>query len=232
MIRLISVVKILACTLYFIILTTSCLKKDGQVITKENLKQVLTQYGKSNPEDTVFIETSFGKMTIRLYEDTPLHRANFIKLIKEDYYENATFYRIVNEFVIQGGDFEKTLNYFVPAEININHFHKKGALAMARSDENNPEKESSPTEFYIIHGGRYADWNIDEDAENEGLTLTPDQRKTYLTLGGDMSLDQKYTVFGEVIEGFDVIDKIASVKVYDGEKPFKKVPFKISVNRN
>lgn len=213
-------------------LLVSCIKKEGKHITKDNVKSVLKEYGHENPETSVRIETSFGTMKIKLYEDTPLHRANFIKLIKEDYYENAEFYRIVNGFVIQGGDLQKTLDYFIPAEFNPKHFHKKGAVAMARSDENNPEMESSSTEFYIVHGGKYSDWNIDEDAKSGGLMLTSEQRNTYLNLGGDMSLDQKYTVFGEVIEGLDVIDKIASVKVYNIEKPVKKVPFKISVMGN
>ena len=208
----------------------SCSKKEEKiVITKENIKEALTKYGVENPEHEILIQTSFGDMHIKLYEDTPLHRANFIKLIKDGHYDNAEFYRVVNEFAIQGGDLEKKLDYTIPAEFNRKYFHKKGALAMARFDENNPEMESSSSEFYIIHGGKYADWEIDEEAESYGLKLTPEQRKTYLTLGGDMSLDQKYTVFGEVTEGFDVIDKIASVKVFNTDKPLKKIPFQIKV---
>ena len=150
-------------------------------------------------------------------------------MIKEGHYENAEFYRVVNEFAIQGGDLEKRLDYTIPAEFNRDHFHKKGALAMARFDENNPEMESSASEFYIIHGGKYADWEIDEEAESYGLRLTPEQRQTYLKVGGDMSLDQKYTVFGEVVEGLEVVDKIASVKVYDTDKPLKKIPLHIKI---
>ena len=208
----------------------ACGKKEKEiVITKDNVREVLTAYGEKNSEDDVVIETSFGKMRIRLYKDTPLHRANFIKLIKEGHYENAEFYRVVNEFAIQGGDLNKKLDYTIPAEFNQKHFHKKGALAMARFDENNPYMESSSTEFYIIDGGRYADWEIEEEAESYGLKLTPEQRTTYLKVGGDMSLDQKYTVFGEVIEGIDVIHKIASVNVHETDKPLKKIPLHISV---
>jgi peptidyl-prolyl cis-trans isomerase B (cyclophilin B) len=97
---------------------------------------------------------------------------------------------------------------------------------MARTD--NPEMESSSTEFYIIQGRRYADWEIDEEARNAGITLTPEQREAYLTVGGDMSLDQRYTVFGEVTEGLDIVDTIAKSKVYN-ERPNQKVPFEISV---
>ena len=99
---------------------------------------------------------------------------------------------------------------------------------MARVSENNPNMESSSTEFYIIQGRRYADWEIDEEARNAGITLTPEQREAYLTIGGDMSLDQKYTVFGEVTAGLDVVDAIAKSKAYN-ERPSKKIPLEIKV---
>lgn len=123
----------------------------------------------------------------------------------------------------------KKLDYTIPAEFNPGCVHKKGALAMARLDENNPEKESSSTEFYFVHGSKYAEWEFDEDQKNLGLTFSPEQRKLYTTLGGEMSLDQKYTVFGEITEGLEVIDRIASVKVYNTEKPYKKIPFSIKI---
>jgi cyclophilin family peptidyl-prolyl cis-trans isomerase len=212
-------------------LLLACNKKNSPKITKDNVKAVLIQYGKENPDNDVTIETAYGKMRIRLYDDTPLHRANFIKLINDDYYSDATFYRIVPGFVVQGGDMSKTYDYLIPAEFNRDHFHKKGAVAMARSDDNNPNKESSATEFYIMQGIRYTEEDIDTDAANEGVTLTPSQREAYLTIGGDMSLDQAYTVFGEVVEGMDVIDKLANVRVY-GEKPLQKVPFKIRLTKD
>jgi cyclophilin family peptidyl-prolyl cis-trans isomerase len=205
-----------------------CSKKEGSVINSGNVKEVLTQYGRENPETAVEIETSFGKIRLKLYEDTPLHRANFVKQIKEGYYDNSDFYRIVPEFMIQAGDQKKFLPYRVPAEFTPQHFHKKGVLAMARTDDNNPNLESSSTEFYIVQGRRYADWEIDEEARNAGIQLTPEQRQTYLTLGGDMNLDQKYTVFGEVTEGIDVVDAIAKQKAYN-ERPNKKIPMKISI---
>lgn len=217
-------------SLLLLFLILSCAKKEEVALTRENLKDVLTQYGKENPENEVVIETSHGTMRLRLYEDTPLHRANFIRLIKEGYYDKAEFYRIVYEFMIQGGDPDSKLNYRIPSEMNPRHFHKKGALAMARTDENNPDMESSAAEFFIIQGARYADWDIDLEAKNNGLVLTPEQRQTYLTQGGYMSLDGKYTVFGEVVEGLDVIDKIAGEKVYNEDKPLKKIPLKISVS--
>jgi cyclophilin family peptidyl-prolyl cis-trans isomerase len=206
----------------------SC-KEKSVPVTQENLREVLTQYGKNNPENRVTIKTSFGTIKLRLYDDTPLHRANFVKLIKEGYYENAEFYRIVYEFMIQGGDLKQKLNYRIPSEFNPKYFHKRGALSMARSDENNPELQSSAAEFFIVQGQRYADWDIDMEARNNGLTLTPEQRASYLKDGGYMSLDGRYTVFGEVTEGLDVVDKIATSKVYNEDKPLQKIPLEITV---
>lgn len=207
----------------------SCSTKEKVEITPANLREVLTAYGKDNPEDEVLIETSYGNIRLKLYPETPLHRANFIKLIKEDYYQDADFYRIVYEFMIQGGDLKKKLKYRIPSEFTSRYIHKKGALSMARVDENNPEKESSAAEFFIIHGHRYTNEDVDFEARNLGLDLTPEQKEIYATQGGYMTLDRQYTVFGEVIEGLDVVDKIAGVKVFNEDTPIQKIPFKISV---
>src|SRR5687768_4325914 len=110
----------------------SCGKQESVAVTKENLNDVLTQYGKENPETEVEISTSFGIIRLKLFSDTPLHRANFVKQIKEGYYDNADFYRVVYEFMIQGGDMSKSLPYRLPSEFRPHYFHKKGALAMAR----------------------------------------------------------------------------------------------------
>ena len=224
-------IKILA-FFFMLAFLSGCMKKDVVLITNQNKLQVLTEYGKQNPEKKVMIETGFGNITIRLYDETPLHRANFVKLIKDGYYDdNAEFYRVVENFVVQGGVPQKKLDYTIPAEFNPAYFHKKGALAMARLDENNPGKESSSTEFYFGHGSKYADWEFADEEKELGLHLPPNQKQIYTTLGGEMSLDGKYTVFGEIVEGLDVIDKIATVRVYV-EKPYKKVPFKIRVENN
>ena len=207
----------------------SCGKKRGPEITAENVREELTRYGELNPEKEVLLETDFGNMRIRLYEETPLHRANFIKHIKEGLYEEAEFYRVFYQFMIQAGIYPKELKYTIPAEFNKKFIHKKGALSMARSDENNPGLESSFTEFFIVHGGKYADYQIEQEIENLRLTPTPEQREIYMTLGGYMSLDQQYTVFGEVVDGIEVIEKIAGVKVYNEDKPLRKIKLKISV---
>ena len=220
----------IATYLFFILLTTvRCGKKETIDVTNENKREILLQYGKQNPEKNVTIETSFGVIRLKLYDETPLHRANFVKLIKDGYYEKPEFYRVVENFVVQGGVPMKKLDYTIPAEINAKFYHKKGALCMARLDDNNPGKESSSTEFYIVHGNKYADWEYDEEQRNVGLKTSAEQRKFYTTIGGEMSLDRQYTVFGEVVEGLDVIDKIASVRVY-AEHPYKKIPFQIKLS--
>jgi cyclophilin family peptidyl-prolyl cis-trans isomerase len=212
------------------ILSIACQpKREIERITNENLEEILLRYGKENPETEVLIETDFGNMKLKLYEDTPLHRANFVKLIKDGHYEEGEFYRIFYQFMIQGGDFNDQLDYMIPPEFNPKHIHKKGALSMARQDEDNPELKSSSTEFFIVHGAKYADYQVETEIGNLGLKLTDEQKQIYMTQGGYMSLDQQYTVFGEVTEGLDVIDKIASVKVYSQDKPMKKIPFKISL---
>ena len=204
-------------------------KKKGEAITRENVREVLTRYGKENSENEVLLETDFGHMRIVLYEETPLHRANFVKLIKEGHYSEAEFYRVFYQFMIQAGDPDNQPDYMIPAEFNKKFIHKKGALSMARQDEDNPDLQSSSTEFFIVHGSPYADYQVRTETENLGLDLTEQQKQIYMTEGGYMSLDQQYTVFGEVVEGFDVIDKIAGVKVYNEDKPLRKIPVKISL---
>ena len=206
---------------------TGCEPKK-EIVTEQNRVEVLTRYGKEHKENEVSIETEFGTMKVKLFEDTPLHRANFIKLINDGYYAKADFYRIVPRFMIQGGDHDNKLPYHIPAEFNPNHFHQRGALAMARfDDEENPNKESSSTEFYIVQGQIYTDEDIEDEEKEFGIKVTPQQREIYKTLGGEMSLDKRYTVFGEVTEGLEVIDKIASVRIHQIDKPVEKIPVKI-----
>lgn len=218
--------------LFLSLILISCGKKsETTAVDPANVRQSLLEYGNENPENRVTIETDFGVIKLKLYEDVPLHRANFIKLIKEGYYEeDAHFYRILFQFMIQGGTYPRELNYTIPAEFDKKYIHKKGALSMARADENNPNKESSASEFFIVHGAPYKDYQVENDEENFQLNLTDEQKQIYMTQGGYMSLDQQYTVFGEVIEGLDVVDKIASVKTFDGDKPQKEIPFKITAS--
>lgn len=187
------------------------------------------QYGRENPENEVLIETSYGNMKLKLYDGTPLHRANFVKLIKEGDFDDAEFYRVVYEFMIQGGEMALQLPYRIPPEFNRKYIHKKGALSMARPVENNPTRESSAEQFFIIHGTRYTKEDVETETKYFGLTLAPEQKQIYTTHGGSMELDQKFTVFGEVTEGMEVIEKIAKLQLPGTEAPSKKVPLKITL---
>lgn len=215
--------------MFMLAILASCKKPEPILVTNQNKRDVLTRFGQENQEKTVVIETEFGTIKLRLYDETPFHRANFIKLIKDGYYtEESQFYRVVEKFVVQGGVPGKKLDYTIPAEFNPKFYHKRGALAMARQDENNPGKESSSTEFYIVHGNKYSELDLLDEEKLLGARLPEDQRKIYTSIGGELSLDGRYTVFGEVTEGMDVVDQIATVRVF-GEKPYQKISFKIHV---
>ncbi len=200
-------------------------------LTDTTVAEVLTQYGRDNPETMVLIQTTMGDIQVRLYEETPLHRANFIRLAKGGFYEEAEFYRVIEEFMIQGGDHEKRKinigRYRVPEEMNPSLIHKRGALAMARYEENNPDRRSSSHNFFLVVGKDLTRLDVAAFAQESGIKYTPQQIQTYTTLGGEPGLDQVYTVFGEVVEGLDVVEAISKVKVDAQKWPLE--PVKISV---
>jgi peptidylprolyl isomerase len=236
-----------------------------------------------NENTVIFMKTTLGDIKIMLYDGTPVHRDNFIKLIKSGFYESVTFHRVIKDFMVQAGDpATKTLTgvslpdslntYTIPAEFMSQYFHKRGALAAAREGNDvNPEMRSSGTQFYIVQGIKYNDQElnlaeqrinnnikqslfnkilnetadsirISEKPLTEGevqeiasikmfnyLSATPDykipedQRIVYKNIGGVPRLDRTYTVFGEVIEGMDVVDKIAAVSTDSSDKPLNDI---------
>ena len=184
-------------------------------------------------ETLVLIKTSLGDITVKLYNDTPLHRDNFIKLINEGWYNNSPFHRVINNFMIQGGhneDGRVDPGYTIPAEFRSNHIHKKGALAAARQgDQVNPKKASSGCQFYIVQGQVLTPAHIQMYQQRMGLTFTQEQIEAYTTVGGTPHLDGEYTVFGEVVEGLDVIDKIAKVKTGYMDVPVEAVTMTIEI---
>ena len=178
-------------------------------------------------ETIVVIKTSMGTIKAKLYNDTPLHRDNFIKLVNEGWYNGSPFHRVINEFMIQGGqnkDGRLDPGYTVPAEFKSNHFHKKGVLAAARQgDQVNPKKASSGSQFYIVQGKVYDDKTLDMYESRMGKVFGARERQAYKTVGGTPFLDGEYTVFGEVIEGLEVVDKIAGVKTGRMDVPVEPV---------
>lgn len=215
-------------------------KKKGQTfnlpsitLTQKNVEEVLREYGKAHPENVVMIYTHMGNLKLKLYKETPLHRANFIRLTKIKYFDRTQFHRVVKDFMIQGGGGgglhriklkEIIGSYRVPHEIKPRRFfHKRGALATARIYENNPMKRSNPYNFYIVQGTKYNAPTLNHMAQKEKLSFTPAQMQAYANIGGVPSLDGKHTVFGELLEGFDVLDKIASVKTKKSEWPAEDI---------
>jgi peptidyl-prolyl cis-trans isomerase B (cyclophilin B) len=185
--------------------------------------------------------TSAGTMIIRLSDSTPLHRDNFLKLVKQGYFDSILFHRVINRFMIQAGDPDSKRaeagiplgeggpGYTVPAEFRPSLFHKKGVIAAARtSDDANPQKASSGSQFYIVQGRVYTDGALDtlENTRMKGRKFTATERAAYKTVGGTPFLDQNYTVFGEVVKGMEVIDTIAVVPTsrgQDRDRPIENV---------
>lgn len=240
----------------------------------------------------VEISTKFGKIKIRLYDETPLHRDNFLKLVKQGFYDSLLFHRVVPELTIQGGDPNSKyathdsvlgmggLGYTIPAEIRPNLYHKRGVIAAAR--DNNPEKASNACQFYIVQGKKFTPQDLiniennlnlelkrnlvmtmmysdsskkkfedftlrgdtegrnayvksiqpiaDKMFEKQGRVTFSDQAiKDYMTIGGAPFLDQSYTVFGEVIEGMNIVDSIAATKTLTNDRPVQEVRMKIRI---
>lgn len=266
----------------FLIFATSCASVNKQKKKEKN--------------SLVLIETPYGNMKIKLYNQTPLHRDNFLKLVDKKFYDSLLFHRVINEFMIQGGDpnsknapegkmlGDGDVGYTIDAEFLPALFHKKGALAAAReSDQVNPQKKSSGCQFYLVQGRKFTPEEIKkmqdrinfpkrkklvfdfiEKPENEKIkkeldslqrigdfntindryeeiaksleseyqkldlfSYTPEQIKTYTTIGGTPHLDQNYTVFGEVIEGLNVIDSIAKVRTDVNNRPLNNIIMKM-----
>lgn len=205
------------------------------------------EVGKSdNKQVKVKISTPYGDMIAILYNETPKHRDNFLKLVDKKYYDGTLFHRCINGFMIQGGDPNSKgagpdvrlgmggPGYTVPAEFNASLIHKKGALAAARTGgPSNPNRESSGSQFYIVQGQVMTDASIAQvegmvAGKMPGFKYTDEQKKLYKTIGGTAQLDMDYTVFGEVISGLEVIDIIAKQKTKPGDRPVVDVPMTVT----
>ena len=178
---------------------------------------------KDRKRDVELITTN-GSIILRLSDSTPLHRDNFLRLVKSHFYDSVLFHRVIKDFMIQGGDPQSKRaqpgqslgeggpGYTIPAEFRTSFFHKKGMLAAARQGDNvNPQKASSGSQFYIVQGRKFSDAGLDSvEIMRLGRKIPVQQREVYKTIGGVPHLDQSYTIFGEVVKGLDVVDNIAS----------------------
>jgi peptidyl-prolyl cis-trans isomerase B (cyclophilin B) len=212
----------------FILLMIACNPKIGEGLRKNDLKK------------DVELTTTKGVIVLRLSDSTPLHRNNYLKLVKRHFYDSIQFHRIIKSFMVQAGDpktknpagqlkHEDSLGYTIPAEFRPTLFHRKGVLAAARtSDDVNPTKASSPSQFYIVQGRIFTDAGLDsvETFRLKGRKIPVDEREVYKTIGGAPHLDQNYTVFGEVVSGIAVVDSIANTPTtgrQGGDRPTSDV---------
>lgn len=205
-----------------------------------------------NPVNTKFsstrvkLTTDSGLIVVRLYNQTPLHRDNFIKLVKQHYFDSLLFHRVIKNFMIQGGDPESKNakpriqlgnggpGYTIPAEFDSTLFHKKGVLAAAREGDNvNPKKESNGSQFYIVQGKIFTDAGLDsvEKFRLKGRKIPVAHREVYKTIGGTPHLDMNYTVFGEVESGLEVVDKIAGAARDSNNRPLNDIKMKMRIFR-
>ena len=246
---------------------------------------ILIQSCAMNKDVLITISTPYGEMKAILYDETPLHKKNFIELSESGKFDSTIFHRVIENFMIQGGDVnlvsENEIDYTIPAEFNDNLFHRKGEIAAARMGDNvNPDKESSGCQFYIVQGKVYKEEELTLDinalyggvrrllqeeeysdmrqkfidAQNDpeetqklaislseiceekyGMqirkTISDEVLKAYTTVGGVPHLDGAYTVFGRIVEGLDVIDKIASVKTGSADKPVEDIPMTFKIKK-
>jgi peptidyl-prolyl cis-trans isomerase B (cyclophilin B) len=222
-------------TLYFLLvlfLLASC-----SVFKKTNQQSIA-----ANQPHFVKIETDSGTMVVRLSNKTPKTTANFLKLVNGHFYDGLLFHRVIEGFMIQGGDpdsrnapagkmlGEGGLKYTVPAEFDTSLFHQKGAIAMAReSDDMNPEKASSSTQFYIVEGRTFTNNEMDKIEEKFKILIPKSHRAMYRSVGGAPFLDMNYTVFGQVVDGLAVIDKIAHAAKDKNNRPLTDIHMKITI---
>ncbi|HLT86760.1 MAG TPA: peptidylprolyl isomerase [Sphingobacterium sp.] len=208
-------------------------KKTGLLVLSMLLVTVV--WAKTPKYHYVSIKTDRGDCLLRLYNETPKHRDNFVKLAKEGYYEGLMFHRVIHNFMVQGGDPDSRYaaqkqplgeggpDYKIPAEIQENLIHKKGTIGAARDD--NPAKQSSASQFYLVQGRVFTSEGLDslEQFRLKGKKLTAQQREVYTTVGGTPHLDGNYTVFGELLHGVETIDKIAAVETDERDRPLEDV---------
>lgn len=200
----------------------------------------LTQFGAQTKGSEVNMQTKYGSIVVRLYDDTPLHRANFLYLIERDYFNPTTIVRVVPDFVIQGGNSEEQEDrrkraligsYTLPPEFRPNHIHKRGALAMSRSYIENSEKRSSAYDFYIVLGQPLSQTTLYTTSLENKRAYTDDQKEIYTQRGGAPHLDNEHTVFGEVIQGMDVVERISRVDRDASDWPREHIEVRMELSK-
>jgi peptidyl-prolyl cis-trans isomerase A (cyclophilin A) len=218
--------------------STIAVEREFPKLDSANIESFLSEYFRKNPERRVRVITRLGTLKVRLFDDTPLHTANFLMMTKRNYFTGTEFIRVAPNFVVQGGNNESEIekvkriligSYTMPPEFKKERIHKKGILSMARAYKNNPDKRSSAYYFFFVQGQKFNEPQL-MAIERDSEMIIPDwKRKIYKTIGGAPHLDNEHTVFGEIYEGLDVLDKMAAVKTDGGEWPIDPLIMQIDV---
>ncbi len=207
-------------------------------LNDSNVVNFLSRYGRENPETEATIYTRHGAIQIELFTNTPLHRANFVYLVKQGYFDQTWFYRVSPDHVIQAGNTDKAATlerrrdlgwYTLPAEALQANRHRQGSLAAARSYLDNAAKRSDPYEFYIVLGQTYRPAQLDAMGAKYGFPVTAESRELYAEVGGAPHLDGQHTVFGRVVRGMETVEKINAEPTDEGEWPLENIPLRIEL---
>lgn len=216
--------------------TTEASMRQIPILGNDNSETFLQNYFDTLSTRKVALSTRHGRLVIELFEDTPLHTANFMMMVQRDYFTGTEFTRIVKDFIVQGGNSERETdeikrlligNYLIDPEIHDKYLHRKGALAMARSYDDNPEKRSSAYDFYIVVGRTFNDPQIMAMAREHEMEIPEWKRKIYREIGGAPHLDGQHTVFGQVVEGMDVLEKMGNTPTDERNWPLESLVMKM-----
>lgn len=206
-------------------------------LTDANCEEFLTDWEADHPGALIEVETKFGNMTLELFEDVPLHAANFRYKVQRGYYQPSEFVRVVPEFVVQGGNSEDPRaqemrwligKHTLPSEFNSDHRHFRGALAMGRTYKGNPDKRSASYDFYIVVGRKVSSLELQQIEREKGIVYSAAQKARYLAEGGTPHLDDEHTVFGRLVNGWEVLDRLSQVPTDESDWPLQRLEMRVS----
>ena len=206
-------------------------------LSDDNCEAFLSQWEPDDPGALIQVDTKYGPMTLELFEDVPLHAANFRYKVQRGYYRPSEFVRIVPEFVVQGGNSEDPRaqemrwligKHTLPSEFSENHRHVRGAVAMGRTYKGNPDKRSASYDFYIVVGRDVTSRELQQIEREKGITYSEAQKARYLAEGGTPHLDNEHTVFGRLVDGWDVLDQLSQVPTDESDWPLQRLEMRVS----